>query len=165
MGNAGVGRFVDPAIPPLFRDRLIGRADVITPNHFELNLLTGVEDVLEAAHAARALGPETVLVTSVEDPGSPEELSMLAITGQGAWRVRTPRLPGKVGGSGDVTAALFAAHLLDTADPALALARTASSVFELLAATHDAGSAELLLVECQELYPHPRMQFEVERVS
>jgi pyridoxine kinase len=164
MGNALGGCFVDPAIPPLFRDRLVAQADVITPNEFELAFLTGVDDVLAGARAARALGPETVLVTSVTG-ADPETIGMLVMSGAGAWKVTTPRLPGKVGGSGDVTAALFAAQLRETADPALALGRTASSVFDLLAATDAAGSSELLLVESQEVYVHPRMQFEVESVD
>lgn len=164
MGDAGKGCFVDPAIPPLFRDRLIARADVITPNAFELGVLTGREDVVEAAQAARELGPETVLVTSVEDPRRSDVLAMLAVTGDGTWRVETPRLPLRANGSGDVTAALFSAHLTSTGDPGEALARTASSVFDLLEATHLAGSAELLLVESQRAYAHPRMQFTAARI-
>ena len=49
-------------------------------------------------------------------------------------------------------------------DAADALARTVSSVFDLLQNTYDAGARELRLVESQESYAHPRMQFAVERV-
>ena len=178
MGNARSGCFVDPAIPALLREQVVPRADVITPNQFELAELTGtsltgplgnelpdLEAVLKAAEAARAMGPQTVLVTSVEHADQPEDtLEMLAVTGDGAWSVRTPRLPMKANGSGDVTAALFSTHLLATAEPATALARTASSVFDLLQNTLGAGSRELLLVESQDTYAEPRMQFEVERI-
>ena len=44
---------------------------------------------------------------------------------------------------GDVTAALFTAHLLATGDPSVALARTASSVFDLLQSTLHSGEREL----------------------
>jgi pyridoxine kinase len=173
MGNAESGCFVDPAIPPLLREQVVPRADVITPNQFELGELTGtvlpatadLAAVLDAADAARALGPATVLVTSVlhaEQP--PETLEMIAVTGDGAWSVRTPRLAMHANGSGDVTAALFSAHLLATGNPATALARTSSSVFDLLVNTLDAGADELLLVESQDAYAAPRMQFEVTRV-
>jgi pyridoxine kinase len=67
-------------------------------------------------------------------------------------------------GSGDVTAALFAAHLSETGLPEDALARTASSVFDLLVNTLDSGDRELQLVESQAAYAEPRMQFEVEQV-
>jgi pyridoxine kinase len=176
MGNARSGCFVDPAIPPLLRDQVIPRADLITPNQFELGFLTGALDVdeerpelgaiLEAAHAARALGPETVLVTSLAHAGAPTDTTgLLAVTGAGAWSVTTPRLPLKSNGSGDVTAALFSAHLGETGEVTTALARTASSVFDLLENTVRAKSRELRLVQSQEAFARPRLQFEVVQVS
>ncbi|PFG18680.1 pyridoxal kinase PdxY [Serinibacter salmoneus] len=170
MGNAKSGCFVAPAIPVLLRERVVPHADLITPNQFELGFLTGTEpDTLEstlaAADAARAMGPATVLVTSVERPDRPEgTIEMLAVTPEGAWIVQTPLLPMKANGSGDVTAALFTSHYRATGDAALALARTTSSVFDLLTLTHESGQRELQLVEAQESYAHPRMQFEVRRV-
>ena len=174
MGNARSGCFVDPAIPPLLRDRVIPAADLITPNQFELGFLTGALDqerpplaaIIDAAHAARASGPETVLVTSVEHADQePDTIGLLAVDSGGAWLVTTPRLPLKSNGSGDVTAALFAAHLVGTGEMASALARTVSSVFDLLENTLTAKSRELRLVQSQETFAHPRLQFEVHRVS
>jgi pyridoxine kinase len=173
MGNAESGCFVDPAIPPLLIETVVPRADIITPNQFELGQLTAhdlparpaLEAVLAATDAARASGPATVLVTSVTHADQPDDtIEMLAVTGDGAWSVRTPRLELHANGSGDVTAALFSAQLVETGDPALALARTASSVFDLLVNTVDAGGGELRLVESQEAYAAPRMQFEAERL-
>ena len=72
LGDVGRGFFVRPGIPELMRDRSCPQAQVITPNQFELEFLTGrtVRDAratcVAAAQAARALGPETVLVTSVD---------------------------------------------------------------------------------------------------
>ena len=170
MGNATSGCFVAPAIPVLLRDRVVPAADLITPNQFELGYLTGtepgsLESTLESVDLARASGPRTVLVTSVERPDREEgTIEMLAVDDHGAWIVQTPRLPMKANGSGDVTAALFTAHYRRTGDAADALARTSSSVFDLLANTHDSGERELQLVESQEAYAHPRMQFEVRQV-
>lgn len=170
MGNAKSGCFVAPAIPVLLRERVVPAADLITPNQFELGFLTGTEPsdleaTLASVDAARAMGPSTVLVTSVERPDRPEgTIEMLAVTDDGAWIVRTPHIPMKANGSGDVTAALFTAHFRRTGDAADALARTTSSVFDLLQQTYDAGSRELRLIEAQEAYAHPRMQFEVTRV-
>lgn len=170
MGNAKSGCFVAPAIPVLLRERVVPAADLITPNQFELGYLTGTEpDTLESTLAsvdlARAGGPSTVLVTSVERPDREEgTIEMLAVDERGAWIVQTPRLPMKANGSGDVTAALFTAHYRRTGDAADALARTTSSVFDLLTRTHESGERELQLVESQEFYAHPRMQFEVRQV-
>ena len=170
MGNAKSGCFVAPAIPELLRERVVPVADIITPNQFELGFLTGtepdtLESTLDSVDAARAMGPRTILVTSVERPDrEPDTIEMLVADDSGAWIVQTPLLPMKANGSGDVTAALFTAHYVRTRDAADALARTASSVFDLLQRTFDSGERELQLVESQEAYAHPRLQFAVRQV-
>ncbi|MET2012697.1 pyridoxal kinase PdxY [Microbacterium chocolatum] len=170
MGNAKSGCFVAPAIPVLLREKVVPAADIITPNQFELGFLTGTEptdlaSTLASADLARAMGPRTVLVTSVERPDRPAgTIEMLAVTDDGAWLVRTPHIPLKANGSGDVTAALFTAHLTASGDAADALARTTSSVFDLLQNTFNSGERELRLIESQKAYAHPRMQFSVEQV-
>ncbi|MGW9268716.1 pyridoxal kinase PdxY [Microbacterium sp. NPDC055599] len=170
MGNAKSGCFVAPAIPILLRERVVPVADIITPNQFELGFLTETEpDTLESTLAsvdlARAMGPRTVLVTSVERPDREEgTIEMLAVDGDGAWLVQTPHLPMKANGSGDVTAALFTAHYVETGSAKTALERTASSVYDLLQATLDSGERELQLIEAQEFYAHPRMQFTARQV-
>lgn len=170
MGNAKSGCFVAPAIPDLLRDKVVPVADIITPNQFELGFLTGtepdtIESTLVSADRAREMGPRTVLVTSVERPDREDgTIEMMAIDDKGAWIVQTPFLPMKANGSGDVTAALFTSHYVRSGDAADALARTASSVFGLLEQTFAAQSKELLLVEAQEHYAHPRLEFEVRQV-
>lgn len=170
MGNVTAGRFVAADIPDVLRRAVVPHADLITPNQFELGLLTGTEpttldSLLDAVDAARAIGPSTVLVTSVaRAEGDPAAIEMLAVDAGGAWLVSTPRLPGTFGGTGDVTAALFTAHLRATLDAATALARTASSVFDLVELTVASGDRELRLVEAQDRYAEPRLQFPVTRV-
>ncbi|HEX5859655.1 MAG TPA: pyridoxal kinase PdxY [Microbacterium sp.] len=170
MGNAKSGCFVAPAIPVLLRERVVPVADIITPNQFELGFLTGtspdtLRSTLESADRARDMGPRTVLVTSVERPDREEgTIEMLVVDDEGAWIAQTPLLPMKANGSGDVTAALFTAHYRKTGDSAQALARTISSVFDLLRTTHESGERELQLIESQEYYAHPRLQFPVRQV-
>ena len=171
MGNAVSGCFVDPAIPPIIRSQVVPRADIITPNQFELGCLTdtaptSLAETLASADLARAMGPATVLVTSVFD-GDAETaatIGMLAVDDDGAWLVQTPRLPLKANGSGDITAAMFTAHLHETGSPADALARTASAVFAVLQATLDSGERELRLVAAQDAIAAPACEFEVRRV-
>jgi pyridoxine kinase len=152
------------------RDRVVPAAQIVTPNHFELDFLTGrvtttVDEVLAAADALRAVGPDVVLVTStVLDGDHPEEIRMLAVTDAGAWQVTTPRLERNFTGSGDLTAALFLAHYLEGDDAGKAMGRTADSVYSLLKATTAAGSAELLLVGAQDQLVHPTHHFDVERL-
>ena len=175
MGNAKSGCFVAPTIPVLLRERVVPAADIITPNQFELGFLTETEpsdldSTLASVDAARAMGPTTVLVTSVERPDRPVlddgrgTIEMLAVDDEGAWMVQTPHIPMKANGSGDVTAALFTAHYRASGDAASALAKTVSSVYDLLQLTYESGQRELQLVEAQEFYAHPREQFAVTRV-
>ena len=170
LGSAQSGCFVAPEVQNLIRDRVVPRADVISPNQFELGFVTGtdphtLDETLASVDLARAMGPSTVLVTSVFQPDRPADtVEMLAVTDDGAWLVQTPYLPEKRNGSGDVTSALFSAHLRTTGDAAFALERTAASVFELVENTHNAGVRELLLVESQDAYVAPRHAFAVERV-
>ncbi|MBG9289464.1 pyridoxal kinase PdxY [Corynebacterium diphtheriae] len=171
MGNAKSGCFVSDLIPPLLRDKVVPVADIITPNQFELEYLTGVPahdttSTLEAIAAAQEMGPDTVLVTSVRRPETlADAIEMIAANEQGAWSVRTPFIDFKRNGSGDVTAALFTGHYIRERNAADALARTASSVFDLIETTFTADSRELLIIESQEVIAHPRLQFEVEQIA
>ncbi len=170
MGNAKSGCFVDPAIPPIIREKVVPVADLITPNQFELGFLTdtspgSLESTLESADLARAMGPSSVLVTSVERPdAAADTIEMLAVEGDSAWIVQTPRLPMKANGSGDLTAALYTAHLRSTGSPADALARTASSVYAVLLATLESGERELRLIAAQDAIAEPACEFEVRQV-
>ena len=170
MGNAKSGCFVSDEIPPLLRDRVVPVADIITPNQFELGYLTDSEvgtldQTLAAVKKAQEIGPKTVLVTSVKRPETPEDqIEMLAVDGDRAFLVSTPQLPFKRNGSGDVTAALFTGHYTETSDVKESLRRTASSVYDLLENTYEAESAELRLIQAQDVFAHPRMQFDAKEL-
>jgi pyridoxine kinase len=165
LGDVGRGFFVAPGIPELMRDAVVPQAQVITPNQFELEFLTGrqvstLAEVVAAAQAARALGPETVLVTSVDVTDlAPGTLDLVVATGAGTWRVTTPRLDGTFQGAGDLTAAVFLARLLQAGDPADAAAWTASVVFGVLDVTRRSGRRELQLVEAQDELVRPTHRF------
>lgn len=156
--------------------------------------VTSKAGLIAAVDRLRELGPRTVLVTSIDDAtliepvagGShgegdtgelfgltddsaagpstePTTIGMLAIDDSGAYEVHTPRLPILPNGAGDVTAALFLAHL-HTDGIETALARTASSVFGILAETVRQGAVELALIEAQQAIAHPACEFRVSRI-
>ncbi|WP_119066422.1 pyridoxal kinase PdxY [Rubrobacter indicoceani] len=170
MGDVGRGFFVRPGIPEFMREVAVPQADIITPNQFELEYLTGVkirslDDALRAAEAARGLGPELVLLTSLSRTDAPEgTIEMLAVSGTGAWLVGTPELPVSVNGAGDATAALFLAHNLLGGSPAGALSKTAATVFSMLERTSREKSREILLVAAQKDIAEPDERFPVKRV-
>ncbi len=170
MGDLGRGFFVRPGSPEFMRDNVVPKADVVTPNHFELNFLSGneahtLDDLLAAVEVVRDSGPETVLVTSVILDETPDDsLDMVAASGEGAWSVRTPRLAVNPPGAGDLTTAVFLANLLSGHDLPTTLARTTSAVFAVVEATDKAGQREMQIVATQDAIADPPMQFEVTRV-
>ncbi len=170
MGDVGRGMFVRPGIPEFMRDSVVPKADILTPNHFELDFLAGREtrslpDLLEAVDVVRDRGPRDVLVTSVlHGDLAPDSLDVVAVSDAGAWAVTTPLLPISPNGCGDVTAALYLAHLRTSGSPATALAATTSSVFAVLEATIAAGTREIQLVAAQDAIAEPPMNFEVRQL-
>jgi pyridoxine kinase len=161
MGDVGRGLFVREGIPQYLRDVVVPRADIITPNHFELDFLAGrvttsLSEVLAAVDVVRETGPRHVLVTSVvHGDAPPGSVDVVAVSDDGAWAVTTPLLPINPNGGGDVTAALYLAHLWTTRSPATALERTVASVFAVLEATLAAGSRELELIAAQNVIADP----------
>jgi len=165
IGDVGRGVFVRPGIPEFLRDEALPAADIITPNQFELEWLTGrkVATLAEAKAAVAALqarGPRCVLVTSLRLADTAEdEIGLLAAEGGRAWWLATPLLPISVNGAGDAIAALFLFHRLATGRADVALSAAASSVFGLLRRTAEAGSREILTIAAQEEFVAPSQRF------
>lgn len=169
MGDVGRGFFVREGIPEYMRDHVVPRADIITPNQFELEFLSGRPirtqvELVEAAEDLRKRGPKVVLVTSALTEDTPEDsIQMVCVSDAGAWLVTTPLLPMVVKGGGDATAAIFLAHYL-TDGPRRALSRTAATMYAILERTHASGSEEMLLVAEQQEIAHPHEVFEVSQI-
>jgi len=170
IGDVETGSYVTEGIAEFFRDRALAIADIVTPNHFELEYLTGgrVASLAEAAIAAeslRARGPRIALVTSLDAAPAPSDrVTMLAAGPEGAWAVETPRLPVVLNGCGDVTAALFLAHLLRGQNLPDALAMTAAAIFAVIETTLRLDRYELALVAAQDELLSPSRRFAPRRV-
>jgi pyridoxine kinase len=168
IGDVGRGVFVRPGIPELIRDQAVPKATIVTPNHFELDYLSGIEsrtapELERAIAAVQALGPATVLVTSVHLDDTPADAVDLVV-GEGGrlWRVRTPMLDLSVNGAGDAIAAMFYVHRQRTGSAAEAMSLAASSTYAVLEATATAGSRELVLVAAQQELAAPSRVFAAE---
>ncbi|QYH19387.1 pyridoxal kinase [Corynebacterium aquatimens] len=162
IGNAQVGSFVAPEIPDVFRERLIPLADAITPNQWELSLLTGTElTTPEAtAEAARSL-KDHALVTSIGSHAD-ATLGMLDITPEESLLVETPRLGGNVVGAGDLATALYTA--LQPKPAGERLSHIAGTMFDMVSEVRDRDLDELPLIEQQELIVEPRSKFQPRRI-
>lgn len=170
IGDVGRGIFVRPGIPEFMREQAVPAADIVTPNQFELELLTDIRitaiaDAHRAVEALRDAGPKVVLVTSLVTEETPEDaIDLMASDESGSWRVRTPKLDVSVNGAGDAIAALFFTHYLRERSAAAALSKAASSIYGLLKRTKEAGSREILTVAAQEEFVMPSRVFEPEAI-
>jgi pyridoxine kinase len=170
IGDIGRGSYVAAGVGEFFRDQALPLATVATPNAFELEWLTGqrVGDLGAARRAIASLGergPRVVVAKSLALEDTPEDaLDMLAGDETGFWRLRTPKLPIAVNGAGDLFAALFFHHWLETRATREALSRAASSVHAIVTATEAAGARELTLIAAQDELLRPPRIFSAEAV-
>jgi pyridoxine kinase len=167
IGDVERGAFVKPEVADFMRARAVPAADIVTPNQFELEQITGynarsVPEALAAIDALRKLGPKIVLVTSLLTDQTPADVIDLAVCDEtGRHRLRTPRLPVAAHGAGDAIAALFMAHYLRTGSAAEAMSRAAASIFGILKRTAATGS-EMALIEAQDELVNPSTIFRAE---
>lgn len=170
IGDTAEGVYVRPGITEFMRERAVPAADILTPNQFELDLLTGLTsrtlaEAGEAIAALQARGPRVVLVTSAATAETPaDRIDLLAGEGGRLYRVRTPRLDLAINGAGDCIAALFLVHYARGRSVANALEKAAASVYGLLRRTAEAGSREILTVAAQDEFVAPSETFPVAEI-
>jgi pyridoxine kinase len=164
------GFFVREFIPPFFRDEAIKKADILTPNQFELNYLSGITvtslgDAISACRKILNQGSKYILVTSLTTATTADnEIQMLLVSLDDAYLISTPRYPISVNGSGDVTAALFLGHFLRTKDSKESLELTATGVHTIFKNTFDSQSREIRLIESQDSFVVSTPQFRAEKI-
>lgn len=165
IGDVGRGIFVRPGIPEFMREQAVPAADIVTPNQFELELLTDIEvktiaDAHRAVETLRDAGPKVVLVTSLVTEETPADaIDLMAADAKGAFRVRTPKIDISVNGAGDAIAALFFVHYMREGSAAAALSKASSAIYGLLKRTKEAGSREILTVAAQDEFVTPSQLF------
>jgi len=144
MGDAPRGLYVEEGSAQAIRLDLMPGADIVTPNHFELEWLTGrtVRDANETAAAAREIGAARVLATSTPLDGG-GTLGNLLVSGKESRLARVNRRPHAPHGTGDLIAGLFLAHLLHDDDDRWALAMACAGVEAALDASGEADELQL----------------------
>lgn len=171
IGDFDRGVFVAKGIPEFIKEKALPAADIVTPNHFELDYLSGrpsktLAEVHDAVRAVHDLGPRVILVTSLRTQDTPEDaIDLLVSDGEACFRVRTPRLQLSVNGAGDAIAALFYVHVLRGGEVGEAMARAASSIFGVLTRTLEIGSREIQIIAAQDEFVEPSHIFKPEELE
>jgi pyridoxine kinase len=174
MGDRDKGMFVEPAVREAFLDELLPEADMMVPNAYELEALTGIDTTtLDGALAAadrlradlkrkrgkggrRRAGTVVVCTGLLRRDGPADKIGTLAVADDGAWLATTPFVPMHVHGTGDTLAALLLGHYLKTGRLATALGRAVAGLHKVIEATAAAKRYELTLVKTQDAMVAPK---------
>jgi pyridoxine kinase len=163
MGDTPKGLYVVPAVADRVADRLVPLADYVTPNMWELDLLTGRDlyTAAEAVDAARALG-RPALVTSV--PARDGEIGLLYVDDKDAVLFAHKKLDAAPNGTGDLVTASFGACLVNGMSPLEAAEVAARAAAETVNAAKAWGSGELPIVALATRLVRPTAEVRIERL-
>lgn len=158
MGDVGSDIYVRETIPPFLRKKAVKAADIITPNLFELSLLTGrdltdMDDVIAATRGLIANGPKLALVTSVNRPGLTNgNIEMIAVSASEAYLISTPKISFGItpNGAGDVASALFLAYCLKGMRLNEVLENVARVLFAMFTESKRRDTRELQVIAAQD---------------
>ncbi|PVX33017.1 pyridoxal kinase [Pasteurella langaaensis DSM 22999] len=173
MGSEEKGCVVADGVREKLIDIALPHADIITPNLFELQQLSGLEvsNFEQAINAVQHLlgkGPKMVVVKHLGSAGKYQgKFDMLLGTQNGVWLLSRPLYPFAKDpvGVGDLTAGLFLANLLNGKSELEAFERMGNAVNEVMEITHKLGSYELQLIEARHAIMDPKAQFTAEKVA
>lgn len=172
MGDFGRDVYVHPDIPSFIAEHILPTSDIITPNHFETQLLsemeiTDIPSALKAMEVLQAKGPKTVVLTSYA-PGGVEGDTIACIAKQGddAWMFSAPKvqLEKNPVGTGDAFSSLLLAHTLKGKPIDQALQYTGAGLWHILDISKQCKSWEIQTIKAQDLFVEPQNLFTVEEL-
>ncbi|XP_026466315.1 pyridoxal kinase-like [Ctenocephalides felis] len=135
--------YVPESLLPIYRELIIPLADIVTPNQFEVELLTGckihnIDDAWKCTEWFHSRHVHTVVVSS-SDLGDKDIILMLGSQNEDGKRTRVvlkiPKINASFTGVGDLFAALFLAHSQKTRDFKLSLEKSAGTLQAVLKRT------------------------------
>lgn len=173
MGDVGRGVFVRPGIPEFLKQAALREATIITPNHFEYELLADktfadLNEIVSHAKSVIQTHPhlQAIVITSLRLPDLPaDKLETLLVTAQSASLVETPYhdLEPLPNGMGDTLSAILLSHLLNGQSIERATALAVSSLYSLVSHTQ-AGERDLPLIAKQSDITAPSPVFDIKTI-
>ena len=181
--------YVPQNMVEVYKEKLLPIADVLTPNQFEVEQLTGIkvetlESAKKACAALHAMGPKLVFVTSCifsatdRDDKDTQTISIVASrrcenVSDEQWIMEVPIIPGRYTGTGDLCAALLLAHTAKfPKDLGQAMEMVSNTMHAVIERTHLASSGdesvksrELKLIQSRREIENPSLRFRARRLS
>jgi pyridoxine kinase len=157
MGDDG-SLYVSKALAEAIARELVPRADILFPNIFELQHLTGMpvtglKDVRPAMEALRKQTRRALIVaTGIPDEEHADLITALALDDSGLWQAKAKLHPMSASGNGDCFAALFLGRYLGHRDLATALGNAVEGMSRIAGLTAATKADELKIVESQEVW-------------
>lgn len=163
IGDQDHGVYGAEGMAEVYRQRLAALANGLTPNGFELAVLTGlpVDDLEAVVTAARTLltgRTEWVVVTSAA-PGTwlADEMQAIVVIPTQVHVIAHPRIDAALAGTGDLFTATLTGHWLNGMALQDAAVKACEHVVRALRRTEQARSRELLLPHAGGRHNHERV--------
>jgi pyridoxine kinase len=157
MGDDGA-LYVSQALAEAINRELVPRADILFPNIFELQHLTGLtvtglKDVRPAMQALRKRTRNALIIaTGIPDEAHADIITALALDDSGLWQAKAKKHPMGASGNGDCFAALFLGRYLGHRDLPVALGNAVEGMSKIAALTAATNADELKIIESQEVW-------------
>jgi pyridoxine kinase len=171
--------YVSKEFPKIFTEYIVPLCDVLLPNQFECELLSGVEihqlsDAAKACDILHSKGVSKIVITSLHNiktnhngiilfgserninkNNSNESTAATAATIMKRFTMKIEKIDGHFVGTGDLTASLILAWCEREKCLRSACEKAVSSVREIILKTKELGRKELAIIQCKHAIENP----------